>query len=53
MKRKGRYAMRFLLIVLALYYLIKSIGEKQKENEKGTTNGVDEIIIHPAEYLLR
>jgi hypothetical protein len=53
MKRKGRYVMKFLLIVLVLYHLIKWIGEKQKENEQGTTNGVDKIIIHPAEYLLR
>lgn len=53
MKRKGRYVMKFLLIVLVLYYLVKWIGEKQKVNEQDSTNRMDEIIIHPAEYLLR
>ena len=50
---EGRYAMKFLIAVLSIRFLIELVSNKKNEIEISEENENSARTIHPAEYLLR
>ncbi|MBK7291734.1 MAG: hypothetical protein KBF82_13570 [Chitinophagaceae bacterium] len=52
-QKKGRYVMKFLLVVLAIRFIVELISNKRKENKNSDAEVLNKNIRHPAEYQLR
>ncbi len=46
-------AMKFLMIVLAVHFISEVISNKRKKASEKNMDERKEIILHPAEYILR
>jgi hypothetical protein len=49
---KGRYVMKFLLVILTIRFLFSLLDSMPDEQEQEEMNN-NELVIHPAEFLLR
>ncbi|HEX7845763.1 MAG TPA: hypothetical protein VF476_08205 [Chitinophagaceae bacterium] len=51
--KTGRYVMKFLLVVLAIHFIVELISNRKANNSDNKAEELDEETRHPAEFDLR
>jgi hypothetical protein len=52
-RRLKEVTMKFVMVVLAIHFIGEVIGNKRKKIKDKRVNERNELVLHPAEYILR